>query len=311
MNQVSHIRLGYFTPSAISEVAQRHGYYRAAGLEVEELPVKSSPQQFDSLRSGDYDLVLTAPDNVATYRFNDDNPLGQRLDVRMVAGVDAGTGLSLIARPGVGSVTQLRGAKVAVDVPTSGFALVLYAILEQHGMHADRDVELVSAGSTPRRWDALRAGEFDATLLNAGFDVVAENAGYTRLAEVGDVVVPYLGTVVAAMGRTIDESPELVTSFLSAWARAREHVLDPRNRAEVVELTAAQLSLPRESAEQFTDRVLAPSTGLVADGTVPTDALGAVLELRSGQGGFRPDRTVAEMLDPASGLVHELQAVSG
>lgn len=305
MDRLQRVRLGYFSPSIISAVAQRHGCYRAVGLEVEELAVRSSPQQFESLRQGEYDLVLTAPDNVAAYRFNDDNPLQEPLDVRIVAGVDAGTRLSLVSGPRITAIADLRDRRVAVDVPTSGFALVLYLMLERAGLQAGRDVELVTAGSTPRRWAALRDGEFDATLLNAGFDVLAEASGYLRLTEVGEVVDDYLGTVVAAMGRTLHERTGLVDAFLHAWAQARRHVLDPANRAEVTDLVSDQLSMSSIAAERVTDVLMDPRTGLVRDGRVPRKALASVLELRSIQGGFNPRRVVSDLLDPRSGLVDD------
>jgi hypothetical protein len=50
------------------------------------------------LLDGDLDLVLTSPDNVATYRFNAATRLGRRADVRIVRPVDHGLGLSLLAR---------------------------------------------------------------------------------------------------------------------------------------------------------------------------------------------------------------------
>lgn len=303
MTERRTVQLGLFSPSVISAVAHRRGAYTARRLQVHEHPVSSSPQQFTSLRAGGYDLVLTAPDNVATYRFNHGNPLGEQLDVRIVAGVDAGLGLSLMARESIDSVTQLRGCTVAVDVPTSGFALVLYAMLEQHGLRVDRDLELVSAGSTPRRWAALADGAFDATLLNAGFDLVAEAAGYRRLSRVGDVAAPYLGTVLAATGQTLDERPDLVRSFLGAWSEARSHVLEPANAPEVTEVVTSLFGVPATAARTLYEVQADPDTGLVPDGTVPREALAAVLDLRLRQGGFRPGYELHELLGDESGLV--------
>ena len=62
------------------------------------------------------------------------------------------------------------------------------------------DYELVTLGSTPRRLEALLAGDCDATMLNAGNELVAERAGCSGSPSVADVVAPYLGTVVAVAG---------------------------------------------------------------------------------------------------------------
>lgn len=303
MARLLTVDLGIFGPSIVSEIAQRQQLYADAGLAVTEHPVASSPAQFASLRDGEYHLVLTGPDNVATYRLNDENPLGGRLDVRIVAGIDAGMGLSLVARPDVDSVADLRGRKVAVDVPASGFALVLFALLEQHGLRPGEDVEIVTAGSTPRRWAALSEGQFDATLLNAGFDVIAEAAGHRRLARVQDVAEPYLGAVVAGMGTFLDERPDVVRPFLDAWERARAFALDPAN-AHVCTAVISELFKLEGSTAAAVHRVLTdPAMGLLPDGSVPHEALAPVLDLRRRQGGFAPPRDLAEMLDDASGLV--------
>lgn len=296
------LHLGIFSPSVVSAVAHEHGFYAAEGLAVEEHPVTSSPQQFTSLTDGDYDVVLTAPDNVATYRFNVGNPLGRRLDVRMLAGVDAGTGLSLVARPGLTRVEDLRGRRVAVDVPGSGFALVLFALLARAGLGRD-DVEIVAAGSTPRRFAGLGAGDFDATMLNAGFDVRAEADGHVRLARVAEVADPYLGTVVATTGTVADSRGAVIEAFLRAWAAATAYVLDDAHRSDVEDVVAGLLSLSAQDAAVFYDVLRDPRTGLVPDGALRHEALSAVLELRAGQGGFAPDRPIEELV--ADGLVDQ------
>ena len=100
-------------------------------------------------------MALTSPDNVLAYRYNPRNPLGRLADARMVAAVDRGMGLGLYARPGL-TAADLRGARVGVDVPVSGFALALYALADVLGVARD-DYELVTLGSTPRRLEALLA----------------------------------------------------------------------------------------------------------------------------------------------------------
>lgn len=74
------VRVGVFTKTLALLAAQSKGFFAQQNLTVEYLQVTSSPQQFQALRDGEYDLVLTSPDNVANYRLNDNNPLGARLD---------------------------------------------------------------------------------------------------------------------------------------------------------------------------------------------------------------------------------------
>ncbi len=125
---------GTFSPSVLLDVARRTGRLADAGLSVAEVPVASSPGQFRSLVDGEIDVAFTSPDNVLAYRFSPANPLGGVLDVGIVSGIDRGLGLALYGRPGFAGPGQLRGARVGVDVPVSGFALAMYALTESLGV---------------------------------------------------------------------------------------------------------------------------------------------------------------------------------
>ena len=98
----THLVVGAFTPSVLLSVARRTGRLEERGLDVEEVPVASSPGQFRSLLDGEIDVAFTSPDNVLAYRFGPTNPLGALADVSIVSTVDRGCGLGLYGRPGFG-----------------------------------------------------------------------------------------------------------------------------------------------------------------------------------------------------------------
>jgi ABC-type nitrate/sulfonate/bicarbonate transport system substrate-binding protein len=295
------IRLAYFSRSVVSAVAHSQRLYDAAGLAVTEHAVPSSPAQFRGLRDGEYDLALTSPDNVAAYRLTDANPLGERLDARILLGIDRGMGLSILAAPHVSSLTDLAGRTVGVDVPESGFALALFEVLSSVGLQRDRDYTLVSLGSTPRRRTALLDGRCDATLLNAGHDIAAELAGCRRLARITDTISPYLGTVLAATDAWLERAGDLVRRFAGVWLAATRTVLDPTERDTVQSLLGELLELPPSGVAAAYDVLTSPNDGLVRDGVVDLAALRTVLALRARHAGagLRADETTAAgLVDP-------------
>lgn len=265
------LRVGLFSDSVVLRAGELCGAFGRAGLAVSAHPVRSSPEQFRDLAGGTYDVVLTSPDNVLAYRLDPANPLGRRLDVRILRAVDRGLGLSLVAVPDRPTLESLRGTAIAVDVPVSGFAFALYAVLDTAGLHPERDYRVVSLGATPRRRAALLAGECAATLLNAGHDVAAVAAGARRLARVPDVVGPYLGSVLAAGGEWLDGHAEVARRFLTAWAEATAYVGDPANREPLSERYGAGLMANMLSRED----------GLVVDGAIEPPALATVVGLRA------------------------------
>ena len=294
------LRLGIFSANVVADWAQQRGVFAEHGLAVEQLPVASSPAQFASLTAGEYDAVLTSPDNVATYVLNEGNPLGRRLDLQILRAVDRGGRLSLVGGPGVDSLEALAGRRFAVDVPTSGFAFVGFALLRRAGLDAGRYYEVVTAGATPRRRQLLAAGEFEATLLNAGHEARAVRAGAHVLGVVSDVVRPYLGTVLAT--RTDVDTPAL-RALLAAWDDAERAVLAPENRADVTALLATQPDTDAGIAAQMYETLLDPLHGLCAGGEVEPAAFEAVLRLRADQGGFEGEHDLAALSRPGGGLL--------
>jgi ABC-type nitrate/sulfonate/bicarbonate transport system substrate-binding protein len=291
------LAVGTFSPSVLLRTARRTGALARRGLEVEEVPVASSPAQFRALAAGELQAVLTSPDNLLAYRFLPANPLGSTRDVRIVSAVDRGLGLALYARPGVGSVADLRGAEVGVDVAASGFAFALFEILGRAGLSRG-DYRVVELGSTPQRLQALLDGRCAATMLNAGNDLRADDARLVRLADVTEVASPYLGTVLAVQGEP--SAPAL--ALADALRETGAAVLSGAARAVAVE-EAAGTGLAPHLAERYADRLADPERGLVANGVVDDASLAVVVELRRRH--MPPD--VAALLDgaadPASGLV--------
>ena len=296
------VRLGYFSASAVSMLAHSTGIYSACQLSVLEEAVPSSPEQFRRLMSGEYDLVLTSPDNVLNYRVNSRNPLKQTADILILAGVDLGMGLSVMAAADISSINDLRGRRVGVDVPGSGFAYALFEVLDRAGLHR-HEYEVVTMGSTPRRASALAARECSATLLNAGHDLIAELSGARRLARVSDVLGPYPGTVLAARAQVIGQRPAMFQRFLAAWTSAVGATLDPANRRLVESELARGLAAPRVVAESAYRTVISSSEGLIPAGRFDPSGWRLLVDLRVASGGLDADievdllRTALPMVD--------------
>ena len=273
------LRIGYFSASAV--LAAASDIFAAHGLTVETEPVRSSSAQFRSLVDGAYDLVLTSPDNVAAYRFGSHNPLDERLDVRIVRAVDGGLGLALLAAEGLDAPEKLRGKRLGVDVPESGFAFWLYDFLAGHGLRRDVDYEVVALGATPRRAVALREGRCDATLLYGGLTIAARAQGSVLLGRLADHIRPYLGTVLAASTPWLDEHTDVAARFCAAWQDGVHRVLAADADSGVVRET---FGVTGQAAEEMVAVLHDPAEGVVPDGVVDPAALDSVLALRRRHG---------------------------
>lgn len=306
------VRLGMFSPSVVLGVAAATGALDDAGLTVTEVPATSSVQQFAALLDGELDAVLTSPDNVLAYRGSTANPLGRAADVRILAAVDRGLGLSLFTAPGLSPPTG-PGGVLAVDVPTSGFAFVAYELLAGLGLRAGSDYVVRAFGSTPRRAAALIAGACTMTVLNAGSDLRAEAAGCTRISR-ATVLGPYLGTVLAARGPILADASfrlRALTDVLLTTARALTHVLVATTRTAAAgrlgsvaaAVTADRLGLGEADVRRYLCTLVDPLEGLVPDGRLDRCALHTLCQLRGRYGA--PGADLAALVTPGSGLVDD------
>lgn len=274
------VRLGTFSPSVLLEVASLTGALAEAELDVTEVPATSSPAQFAELVAGELDMALTSPDNVLAYRYIEDNPLGETHDVRILAAIDGGLGLSLFTGPAHPTAPYLRGQVLGVDVPVSGFAFVAFELLAGIGMQAGLDCPVESLGATPRRAAALLAGTCAVTVLNAGSDLRAEAGGARRIARATSLG-PYLGTVLAAYGPTVDGDRGRLWSLTRVLTTTAARLARGELRDEGERAAGDRLGLDRGAARRFVDTLVNPVEGLVADGQVDRDALATVIDLRN------------------------------
>jgi ABC-type nitrate/sulfonate/bicarbonate transport system substrate-binding protein len=268
--------VGTFTPSVLLGVAARTGRLEALGLDVREVAVTSSPAQFRSLLAGELDVALTSPDNVVAYRFDPGNPLGQLADVRIVATLDRGMGLGLYARPGLSPEQASSEWVFGVDVPSSGFALALFALAEQRGIPRSA-VRVAALGSTPNRLRALLAGECDATMLNAGNELAAEAAGCSRLGDVTEVAAPYVGTVVCVAG---EHRLGAGRALAEALHLATQDLLAGRVDDLAAGLAAERLGLDPTLARRYVAKLKDPAHGLVRTPGSDLEGLASVVALR-------------------------------
>jgi hypothetical protein len=163
-------------------------------------------------------------------------------------------------------------------------------------------VRLSTLGSTPNRLRALLAGECDATMLNAGNELLAEAEGCALLGRVGDVCAPYVGTVVCVAG---EEHLGAGRALVSALRRTTEDVL--AGRVDDVTAAAAEdvLGLSGELALRFVERLKDPRQGLIGGEGSDLQGLAAVVGLRRRYLARETDGgdVLEGALDPDSGLV--------
>lgn len=166
------------------------------------------------------------------------------LDVVIVLVLDESKGGDvLLARPGIASLAELKGRRVAVDVGSVS-ALLLARALE-HGGLAPTDVNLVYL-PIDRHVAAFRAGEVDAA--------ATYEPARTKLLELGAVdlfnsrkIPGEIVDVLIVRRDYFTRHPARVAALRQAWFASLEHFR--RARGESLEIMAARIQSRRSELE--------------------------------------------------------------
>ncbi len=274
---------------------QQLGLFAAEGIDLALDLTPSSVQMAQALHSGAAQIALTSFDNVIAYaNGRGEVPLDGPTDFFAFMGVDDGL-LSVMARPSIATIAELRGGTLAVDALTTGYVFVLKEMLDQNGI-AEQAVSYVAVGTGAERLAALKAGTCSATLLNAPLCLAAEAAGNNRLLRAKDVLGRYQGIVGAARRDWARANRAKVGAFIRAFHRSLQWLSEPANQAEAYSILIKRLPVLAE-VTHHAYRVLVLEGGLDRNLTIDRDGAAHVIKLREKYGKQqdtlgRPDRYI-------------------
>jgi ABC-type nitrate/sulfonate/bicarbonate transport system substrate-binding protein len=264
-------------------VGQDKQIFDRHGITVELQDTPDSVTQMTDFSLGRFDIAMTAVDNIVAYvEGQGQAPIGPQPDLFAFMGVDTGF-LSLVASPEIKSIADLRGKTVSVDALTTGYAFVLYDILRRSGLEVDRgDYQLVSAGGMAQRWNGLREGRQQATLLSAPYNLIARNAGFSQLVRATDVIGPYQGNVAAARRSWAAGNDDKIASYIRAYRDSVTWLYERSNKAEAIDILGRHLpQLPPDIATASYPELLHPVHGFFRTCALDEAGLKCVLALRN------------------------------
>lgn len=139
----------------------------------------------------------------------------------------------LVTDPAIVKAADLKGKKVGVGGVGSSQDRLITAYAEQAGLGASDFTRIAMGADAGRRILALKNGTINATMLDPGTVIYAENEGLRTLAFLGDLF-PYPFQAFAATERKLREQPEQVKRWLRAMVNALIFIRDrPDDAAEV------------------------------------------------------------------------------
>lgn len=273
-------------PNLPTFAAMEHGFFRDEGLAVELSTTPSSVFQAQKVAGGEFDIAFTAFDNVVAYSEGQGAPDGGNPDYCVIMGATQ-LELSFIVGPEIKTYQDLKGRSIALDALSTGFAFVLYDMLERGGLSKD-DYRLAAVGATPLRWQSVKDGEHAGTLTIEPFTSIAKRAGFNVLGVSTQLYESYQGGIVAARRGWLKDNAGPAKAFIRGYLKGLAWTFDPVNRDAAEALLLSKMpEIQPAAAKPVMNSLLSPRSGLTPNADILPDGMQRVLALRSryGKGG--------------------------
>jgi NitT/TauT family transport system substrate-binding protein len=213
-------------------VAKDAGLFKKHGLDAEIVFFRGGQMATQALVAGDPPIV-----NIGTVV-----QAGlQGHDVVLIASSENAYNYSVVARPGIAKIEQLKGKRLGV----SGFGSASYnaslILLKKFNLEPNQDVALVVAGPTSDRLAAVEAGRIDATVLTPSELPRARKQGLVEVYDMLDLGIEVQGNGFATSRSYIKSQRDTVLSALKGYVEAIYYI--NRHRDETRKIVAKYLRL--------------------------------------------------------------------
>ncbi len=262
--ELEKVRFGYigdFNGASLLAIADDQGFWEKNGVDVQTSVFTNGPLQIQALGTGDLDFGYIGPGAMW---------LPASGQAKVVAINTLGNADRVIAQPGINSIADLKGKKVAVPEGTSGDMVLTLALAAAGMTKADVEVVPMDAATVVA---AFSSGQVDAAgiwypLIST---IKKQVPGLTELAKNADFADSVSFPTAFVSGSDVAANkPGTVTKVLAALREAMDYRAENPDKA--VELTATMLKLDKAAvaADAKNSEVLtsAKLDGFTTDGTI-------------------------------------------
>ena len=227
------IGLSSFTPiNASLWIAEEKGLFKKYGIESEVVLIGgASAAGVSSLIAGDVQFLGGAGGAVISAGLNG-------ADVVMIGSIVNKGVQRVMARSDLKRPEDLKGKRVGVTRLGSASHLVLLMMLRTWNM-SPNDVQTMQIGSSPAMMAALEKGGIDAAILTEPTFFFAEDQGYRVLADLADMDIYYLHSMIDTTRAFVRTHRDLALRFMRGYIEGIAFF--KKNRKESLEVLAKKL----------------------------------------------------------------------
>jgi NitT/TauT family transport system substrate-binding protein len=219
-------------------MAAKRGFAEREGLKIDVLEVKDDPIGMKALLSGEVDSYEGVYGAIAA--------AARGADVKLLGCDWHAAPYVMLARPGIGSVTELRGKSIAASSPGTPPDMVARAALVEAKVPLS-EVKLAAVGGDRDRFTALVGGVVDAAVVSNEYMPLPAVKDMRVLVEARQVLPKFLRFCTLMTGKTLSERREDAVRFMMAQIKALRYAVTHRDETIALarEATAAKPDDPR------------------------------------------------------------------
>lgn len=195
-------------------IAEEAGLFRNHNLEFPLVYIGSSPLATAAMLGGDAHVMIDG--GLGTTRaFVQGNT-----DLVFIGGIKNTLTQSILAKPEIKSLEDLRGKKVGVTRMGSTTHYFAVQAFRRKGMEAGRDYTVIQTGGAPEMHAALVSGAIDAGTMTAPWNIRAISQGFHYVVYGPDLRIPQVATSFITRRSLIARQSQTLARFMRAMAQA-------------------------------------------------------------------------------------------
>jgi ABC-type nitrate/sulfonate/bicarbonate transport system substrate-binding protein len=205
--------------------AEKQGFFKEAGLDVNIEVYDGSEKIFHDLRAGTHQIAIASIESVIAESYKGGT-------LRIVAGIAKRPPHFIIAQPEIRTLADLKGKTIGVVSMHEGTTFFVADIAKAGGF-ALNDVTVEAVGGSPTR-ALLKERKIDMGLQPYPLSYEAEAQGFTNLGAMAKLVPDYQFVSVIVDEDWASNNRAVVAAFLKALRRGTEYMFaHPDGSAEL------------------------------------------------------------------------------
>jgi NitT/TauT family transport system substrate-binding protein len=227
-------------------MAKQEGLFKKNGLDVELIHIPSSSRAIQAILAGEIAISFMDGSNAAQANLKGAN-------LALIAGATNRQVFSLMAKPEIKKITELKGRKVGITrIGSSTHTSALYA-LGSAGLKP-ADVQLLPLVEVPNIFTALSAGQIDAGVVSPPTNARAKRAGFVELMNIAKEGPEFVSVAVGTSRTYIKANEDVVRRVVRSYAEGIQ--VFKSNKAAALrmfqnQLKVKEVEIQEDSYNQF------------------------------------------------------------